>query len=634
MMLLMMRDLLICIVLVLFSLPLGAQPEATTFDPEEYPTLAALASAAQPSRDRIDLARRLRGVTEIPPPPAAAPTRELGERQMFYVINSSEGSTFQIEATLRAIGQHITLWVEDDAPISDDDLVALAQAFDERVYPEVRGLWGSEASPGVDGDPRIYGLFAFNLGSSAVAYFASDHTYPAAAVPMSNAHEMFFFNLDALDGGYSLPVIESVLSHEFQHMIRSNQHPSLDLWLNEGLSQFTQVYLYGDLGAAALAFLTRPDTQLNTWAEESRQRPAHYGASSMFLIYLYTRYGIDAVQALSADPSERALTALDNVLLAMGEPGANEFFADWVMANVLLDSDDAGGRFGYGELSASFPAAPPEYTASAYPVEYSGSVNQYAADYMLLPNLSDAESLTIRVDIPADTLLIPSSREPGRFWYSNRGDMRDTTLTRAFDLSDTSNATLRYRVWHHTERSWDYGYVLLSADGGLTWEILETEHTTDENPHGAAYGAGYNGVSGGGDVPVWMDETVSLDIHAGQRILLRFEMITDDGVNQPGMAVDDISIAEIGYFSDFEGDDGGWLAEGWLLTDNRLPQEMWLQAAQHSGDDVTVTRWRTHGGGEWQLPLDEGTEQVTLAISPFAPVTTIEMPYTLAFSIE
>lgn len=616
---------------VLFCLPLEAQPNDA---PTEYPTLAALEAAVLPPRDRIDLARRLRGVTDIPAAPESAPVREMGERQVFYVTNSSEGNTFQIEATLRAVGEHIYLWVEEGAPITDADLEALAQAFDERIYPEVRALWGAEASPGVDGDPRIYGLFAFNLGSSAVAYFANDHTYPSEAVPMSNAHEMFFFNLDMLEGGYALPVIESVLSHEFQHMIRSNQQRNLDLWLNEGFSQFTQVYLYGDLGGAALAFLNRPDTQLNTWAEEIDGRSYHYGASSMFLIYLYSRYGLEAVQALSADQSPRALAAVDNVLRQMGEPGVDEFFADWVMANALLNPTDEDERFGYGSLSTSFAPAPPEYSAAAYPAEYSGSVSQYGADYLLLTNLGNADTLHISVDAPADVELIPSEAEQGRFWYSNRGDVSDTTLTRAFDLMNVTSATLNYRLWYHTEHSWDYGYVLVSEDDGATWDLLETPHTITENPHGAAYGAGYNGISGGGETPIWIDESVSLDDYAGQSILLRFEMITDDGVNQPGMAVDDVSIPEIEYAGDFETDDGGWQAAGWILTDNRLPQQMWVQAAQQNGDDVTVTRWRAQGSGTWELPLEDGVEQVTLAISGLAPVTTIPMPYTLTFSVE
>ena len=615
---------LIALLFILCVAVSGSAQEAVI----EYPTVAALEAAVIPPRDRIDLARRLQGVTEIPTPPANAPTRQLGEQETFYITNTSAGETFQVTATLRAIGEHIYLWVEDGGTISDEALQALVDAFDQTIYPKVRRLWGEEASPGIDGDPRVYGLFAENLGSTAAAYFSSDHIYPTAAVRTSNAHEMFFLNLSAFNGEDDLPYIESVLSHEFQHMIRENLNPNLELWLNEGFSEFTQVYLYEQLDLTVIGFLNNPDTQLNTWAENQSLRGFHYGASLLFLLYLYDQHGIEAINDLSADQSQRGLQAVDNVLRARGEPGVDEFFADWVMANALHNPSAAEGQYGYRILSPIFPVE--EATITAYPSELMGSVHQYATDYFILDNLDGVGALEIRLDAPAEVGLISASPEDGgRFWYSNRSDVSDTTLTRAFDLSNVTTATLNYRLWYHTERDWDYGYVMVSEDDGATWEILETEHTTTHNPHGTAYGAGYNGMSGGGSSPVWIDESASLNAYAGQPILVRFEMITDDGVNLPGMAIDDVAIPEINYFSDFETDDGGWEAAGWLLTDNRLPQELWLQIGYEIDGDLEVTRWRSQGGGTWRLELAEGRQRAVLALSAFAPVTTIPMPYTL-----
>src|SRR5690606_24132535 len=417
-------------------------------------------------------------------------------------------------------------------------------------------------------------------------------------------------------------------SHQFQHMIRENLNPNLELWLNEGFSEFTQVYLYEQLDLTVIGFLNNPDTQLNTWAENQSLRGFHYGASLLFLLYLYDQHGIEAINDLSADQSQRGLQAVDNVLRARGEPGVDEFFADWVMANALHNPSAAEGQYGYRILSPIFPVE--EATIRAYPSELVGSVHQYATDYFILDNLDGVGALEIRLDAPAEVGLISASPEDGgRFWYSNRSDVSDTTLTRAFDLSNVTRATLNYRLWYHNERDWDYGYVMVSEDDGATWEILETEHTPSHNPHGTAYGAGYSGMSEGGSSPVWIDESVSLDSYTGQPILVRFEMITDDGVNLPGMAIDDVAIPEINYFSDFETDDGGWEAAGWLLTDNRLPHELWLQIGYEIDGDLEVTRWRSQGGGTWRLELTEGTQQAVLALSAFAPVTTIPMPYTL-----
>jgi hypothetical protein len=42
-----------------------------------------------------------------------------------------------------------------------------------------------------------------------------------------------------------------------------------------------------------------------------------------------------------------------------------------------------------------------------------------------------------------------------------------------------------------------------------------------------------------------------------------------------------------------------------------------------------VTRWQATADSTWTLPLDANVDQVVLVVSPFAPVTTVPMPYTL-----
>ncbi|NWG15023.1 MAG: immune inhibitor A [Chloroflexi bacterium] len=609
-------------------MPAQAQPPRA---PSAYPTLAALESTTVPLADPVELARRLRGLQTVPPTPSAPPSPQIGDRQTFWVLNSGENREFQVSAALRMMGQHLLLWVQDTlpdgtpiTPLNDADLRALADAFDTAIYPQVRDLWGSEASPGVDGDPRIYGLFAYGLGPGVAAYFASRHTYPAVVQPTSNQHEMFLFNLDTIQPeAVASPLVQSVVAHEFQHMIRANLQANDAIWLNEGFSTFTQLYLYDDPGAA-LSFLSAPGTQLNTWSEDGPRTP-HYGASLLFVTYVYERYGLDALRAISAD-SGVGLDTFERILRGLGQPGVNDLFADWTLANFLLDPTLADGRYGYRLLPDGLPGAAPRATITAYPYLAAGVTSQYSADYTVLTNLDGLTALDISLAAPETVKLLPVDAAGGQWmWYSNRGDMSDTTLTRAFDLSGVSRATLNYRVWYHLEESWDYAYVMVSEDGGATWDILSTPHTTEANPHSAAYGPGYSGASGG-----WLDESLPLDAYAGRPILVRFEMITDDAINQPGLALDEVSIPEIGYSSGFESDDGGWLAEGWLRIDNRLPQRAWVQAIRHSGREAAFMRWMTPQESSWMLPLAEGVNQVTLVIAPFAPTTTVPMPYTLS----
>ena len=194
-----MRKLLLVLALLLMAGGVMAQD----VDPE-YPTLTELASEPIPPRDRLELAERLRGVTDIPAPPDNPPDRQVGDQDEFRVSNSSEGYTRDITATLEVAGEHIYLWVENGANVSTRDLQELADFFDNEVYDQVRNLWGSEAQPGIDGDLRVHGLFAYQLGGSTAAYVSSDDSYPEEAVEGSNEREMFFFNLDALGTSFDV----------------------------------------------------------------------------------------------------------------------------------------------------------------------------------------------------------------------------------------------------------------------------------------------------------------------------------------------------------------------------------------------------------------------------------------------
>ncbi|MBZ0278943.1 MAG: immune inhibitor A, partial [Anaerolineae bacterium] len=539
--------------------------------PGAYMTQAALSQAVIPTLDRVALAQHFRHAAAIPPTPSSPPFWQVGDHAVFNAINNSASQILKINATVHVISEHLVIWVDDRAHVNDTELGTLAAIFDSQIYGPVRDLWGSEAVPGIDGDPRLHALFAFGLSPAIDAYYYSNNTYPAAVIPSSNEHEMFFFNLDNLGTtNLNTPYIQGVVAHEFQHMIRDHVQSSAAYWMDEGFSTFTQLYLYGT-SHTAIYFLTSAGTQLNTWSEDAAINRAHYGAALLFTDYLYERYGLDAIRELSADPSA-GLDAVDNVLRRRGTD-VNTFFADWTLANYLMDRTTEGGRYGYANLPPELPGAAPRAVVSGYPYVAAATSSQYTADYYVLNNLRDIHQLEITLSAPVTVNLLPTTPASGRsMWYSNRAEFSDTTLTRAFDLRGVTGATLTYHAWYDLEDQWDYGYVMVSADGGGTWNILPTAHTTDANPNDAAYGPGYTGSS-----PEWIEESVPLDAYAGKEILVRFEVITDDAITQPGLALDDVSIPEIGYFSDFEAGGDDWQPQGWVWMDNTLPQNTWVQ---------------------------------------------------------
>jgi len=585
-----------------------------------------LAQTVLPTRDLRDLALRLRPhVGDIPvvvnPTP---PHYEVGDVETFWVSNVDTDEHFQIEAVLRVKLPHVYMWVEKGVDVDLEDLERSARRFEEQTYPTNRAFFGSEWSPGVDNDVHLTILHARNLGESVAGYFSAADEFSRLANPYSNEREMFYINLDNNQPGTFF--YDGTLAHEFQHMIHWANDRNEETWVNEGLSELA-VELNGLVrGRADIAFSEVPDTQLTTWTDEPELNVFHYGNAYLFMSYFLDRFGEELTQAVVASPADGP-AGFDEALAAAGyDLRFDDIFADWLIANYLDNPTLADGRYGYERDDPRQVAIEKRYRS--YPVHEETTVHQYAADYFELAGQGD---VTIDFCGATETRLAATDAHSGRFaWWSHRADDSNTRLTRAFDLSEISQATLEFWLWYDIEEGYDYGYVEVSTDGGATWRILEGEHSRDYDPVGNAFGVGYTGKSKEAEEPGWVKERVDLTPYAGQEVLVRFEYVTDDAVNYPGWFVDDIAIPELGYFDDAEGGEGDWTAEGWILTDNRLPQRWLVQVIEQSLFRTRVRRMSINDEGCGRLLVEDlgrMGKKALLVVSALAPVTTEEAAY-------
>ncbi|NIV33713.1 MAG: hypothetical protein GWN58_30985 [Anaerolineae bacterium] len=440
---------------------------------------------------------------------------------------------------------------------------------------------------------------------------------------------MFYINLENARPGNDY--FDGILAHEFQHMIHWALDRNEDTWVNEGLSELASEINGYDVGGTDELFLAQPDVQLTTWPELEYSGP-HYGASYLFLTYFHDLYGEDAVRRLVADPANG--TAGFEAVLSGLDPSRrfDDLFADWIVANYLDDSNLDGGRFGYANLEPE----PASYTGhhATYPVDETATVSQYGADYILLEY---SRPLTIQFTGSRLVSLIGNKPHSGQYqWWSLRGDEGDSTLTRAFDLQDLEQATLEAWMWYDLEADYDYAYVEASKDGGQTWDILSNDNTTEANPSGNSYGPALTGKSGGGDRSVWTHETFDLTPYAGQPVLVRFEVVTDEAVNHPGMSLDDISIPELGYHTDVEMGADGWETEGWTRVTADVPQRFLVQLIT-LGDQTRVERLELDNQMQGTYRLDgpvQGTDRAVLIVSALAPATTEPAIYHYQISSE
>ncbi len=191
------------------------------------------------------------------------------------------------------------------------------------------------------------------------------------------------------------------------------------------------------------------------------------------------------------------------------------------------------------------------------------------------------------------------------------------TLTRSFDLRQVEGPLeASYWVWYDIEDGWDYLYLEVSTDGGDTWQILETPSGTAEDLSGSSFGWAYTGYSGGWDEPRWIQETVDLSEFAGQEVLLRFEYITDAAVNGDGLLLDDFSIEAIDYFEDFEVDEGGWEAAGFVRLYNRLPQTYSVVLVEQGREiEIRELTMDENNHAEIEVTFDKDNREAVLIVT-------------------
>ena len=450
--------------------------------------------------------------------------------------------------------------------------------FSAHTYPNAVEVFGSEWQPGVDSDPRLHILYTSALGQGMAGYFYSADEYTVPANPFSNEKEMFYINLNALQNGGS-QYYETVLAHELQHMIHWNHDRGEDLWINEGLSEYAQQVADFDADTTFIAaFAANPDLQLTTWGEEPGANGPHYGAAYSFVAYLVQRFGNPVLTALVAEPAN-GMAGVEAALAVQGQPlTAAAVFADWVVANYVQDAEALGQARVYGYEELKLPVFAPAASHDAYPVrEQQKAVSNYGVDYIQLAGEGD---LRVQFDGAQRTRLADAS-PPGdeHMWWSNRGDDANSRLTRRFDLSALAPGapvTLTAAMWWAIEENYDYGYVMASHDG-VKWEILPGQHTRTADPSGNNWGAGYTGhsINEPAAISGWVTETFDLSAYAAGPVWVQFNYVTDDAVNASGWFVDQIAVTSANSVTDSEVDveeTSGWQSEGWLYTDNWLPQ--------------------------------------------------------------
>lgn len=122
------------------------------------------------------------------------------------------------------------------------------------------------------------------------------------------------------------------------------------------------------------------------------------------------------------------------------------------------------------------------------------------------------------------------------FYYSGQGNNLDHVMYKQVTLP--AGAELTAQVDYQIEEDWDYAYVVVSTDGGATWNSVPTDHSDEAgNPNGQDFGYGISGATDG-----WESLTADLSVYEGD-VLVGFRYWTDVAAIERGLSVDEIAIA-------------------------------------------------------------------------------------------
>ena len=636
------------ITLLVIVLMLGACRPAAPVDSEVGKRIDSLGEASPENQaqyeqildsqpvpfDAFEAATQLRGVdpADLPAPAQAAPEYKIGDMRKFWAHNNDTFEYSQIEARLEHISDHAWFWLdtaekpvnEDGTPIGETDWQAAGESFD-RSYEAVRTVFGNEESPGLDGDPRLYIIHTDQLGAVGGVYGDAD-SFPKMVEEHSNEGQYFYISTSGA-GEIAGDYYKLTLAHEFQHMIQSYVDKNEDGWMNEGFSVLSQQIagMQGDVSVQN--YLTNLDQSLWFWSGKS----SDYGHAYLFLEYLYEQLGADFIKALAENPLN-GLSSIDDELKKAGSQRSTEdYYVDFMQALAMDNPELGDGAFTFSEIDLPFAVLTNNLELSRFPATYASDVNQYGGIDIL--RFEGNRKTTMTFEGARAINLIPTEAHSGKMmWWSNRADGSMSTLTRQVDLSAATQATLKYWNWYDLEEDFDYGYVLVSQDGGNTWAPLSTSGSRATNPNGNNHGSGFTGLSGGGETPVWVQETIDLSAYAGKVISIRFTVIGDTVLNHPGLAIDDIEIPETRFSDDVEREVDGWSAEGFVRMHNRVPQ-IWrvVLALTDNEGNITLQELALQDA-KGVLEVDfRDYPSITVLITALTRQTSQTAPYRLTF---
>lgn len=578
----------------------------------------------------------------------------------WYDDTATGGYTIWLTYFQRAvIGEHCEIWVRSststgefrlDYPDPEDDrnpvivtmeqLEYLAKEFDENIYPTDTDYFGDEDFHDGSNSLLADDLEAWGYIENNETYFYDpdgktiimisnigdesyyDDTYPNYIAGFYwGLYEQDFdrniMNIDAYDfvhrvGEAENPdcpwwvegdvknrpnLIESIIAHEYQHLIHADWFLDDQTFMNEACSLFAEPLCGYELDLGQVDwFLATPDNSLTSWGEQGGKNIlADYGAAFLWALYLTDHYGFyflqDYVLAnwyyedpywyydpdFPTEPKARITELLPKGV------DFNEAFHDWRIANLIHSDYHGSDKYNYvldelraftgndnqylnwdemqpleimevegnqipwtsaeEEFGETLSLEDPPDAPLGWPTGYS-TLLPYSTDYIRFPDLSKLNIFKFDGDDNAFIPKGPGWTFDGEEWNSGAYDLINTIIGTKIPVG--ANGLLTLDTYWDIEYDWDFGFVQISTDDGATWITLEDNegYVQDIDEYQGQHPDVLENLPG---LTGWSEEYVSLTFdlsdYAGEEIYLGFRYVTDWMYAYPGWTLIDVWIS-------------------------------------------------------------------------------------------
>lgn len=356
-------------------------------------------------------------VTGVPATPARkAVPFQVGASRTFAFDAFGDVPSTSVNATLVATNGRADAWLDVNATgLTTAQIQAQIDRFTDHTYPIATDVFGAPSD--VDGDGKVLFLYTplVDQVGGVAGFYRSKSLFSTSQGGDGNVADMMYLGIDHDESFY-----ESLLAHEFQHLINYNQHvvvrngSSEISSINEAMSHVCEdlvdQHVQGGNPSNVRTYTASPHA-FSLLAEQAHDSGLR-GTAYTFARSMMESYGDDVPTRLT----QTALSGIANVENVAGE-SFEAVYEDYLARMFLAGSGlNAGFDFSYSFFtdpssgSRSIPL-PDEHAVSPQAVTVTGSVKAFAASSVRLMG-TGTSNVTIDTDLSGQFsgLLIPIPR--------------------------------------------------------------------------------------------------------------------------------------------------------------------------------------------------------------------------------